>query len=164
LQNLTSKAYIILSLAGFGDAIYTATEYAFQSYSPVCAVNSYICCSCVGHSGYTGIFGIQFYDFGLIWFPLLFVLGALFSDLGRTRLTRVEILLPILMIGNLFTIYLWYLELFVIHAICPFCVSLYVVNYALTGLVIRSMYFTDDSEEVPEEEYSTPKVAQDLSS
>jgi uncharacterized membrane protein len=47
-----------------------------------------------------------------------------------------SVLMLFLMIGNLFTVYLWYLELGVIHLICPVCVSLYVVNYALTGVVL----------------------------
>jgi len=40
------------------------------------------------------------------------------------------------MVGNVFTVYLWYLELAVIHIICPLCVSLYAVNYALTLIVL----------------------------
>jgi uncharacterized membrane protein len=46
------------------------------------------------------------------------------------------ILLMFLMVGNIFTIYLWYLELAVIDAVCPVCLSLYIVNYALTGIVV----------------------------
>lgn len=41
------------------------------------------------------------------------------------------------MIGNIFTIYLWYLELGVIGIICPVCVSMYVINYAMTALALR---------------------------
>jgi uncharacterized membrane protein len=40
------------------------------------------------------------------------------------------------MLGNVFTIYLWYLELAVIHEVCPLCVGLYAVNYALTAIVL----------------------------
>jgi uncharacterized membrane protein len=65
----------------------------------------------------------------------MLVLGLYLTKLGTWRL-RGDILLPILMVGNLFTIYLWYLELVRIHAICPYCLSLYLVNYILTGLVI----------------------------
>ena len=36
------------------------------------------------------------------------------------------------MIGNIFTIYLWYLELGVIHLICPTCSVLVIINYALS--------------------------------
>ncbi|MHB1867533.1 MAG: hypothetical protein ACYCPP_01140, partial [Nitrososphaerales archaeon] len=54
------------------------------------------------------------------------------------------LLIPILFIGNMFTIYLWYLDLAVIwpavHAICPVCVSLYIINYLMTIVVGASVY------------------------
>ena len=43
-----------------------------------------------------------------------------------------EVILPVLMIGNVFTIYLWYLELVRIGSICPVCVTMYIINYAMT--------------------------------
>jgi uncharacterized membrane protein len=45
-------------------------------------------------------------------------------------------MVPILMVGNVFTLYLWYLELGVIHALCPVCVSLYVLNYLMTAICV----------------------------
>jgi uncharacterized membrane protein len=71
---------------------------------------------------------------GLAWFPAVFTIGLLTSRLGKKPVNS-EILLPVLMVGNIFTVYLWYLELAVIHIICPLCVSLYIVNYALTLIV-----------------------------
>ncbi len=50
------------------------------------------------------------------------------------------------MIGNIFTAYLWYLELVVIRIICPLCVSLYAVNYALTLIVIIPLFKPDLSD------------------
>jgi len=92
----------------------------------------------VFQSGHTSIFGIQFYVLGLVWFPLLFVIGLVTTRGGKISLNG-EILLPLLMIGNIFTVYLWYLELVVIGIICPLCLSLYIVNYALTVLVAVSL-------------------------
>jgi uncharacterized membrane protein len=71
---------------------------------------------------------------GLAWFPAVFIIGLLTSRLGKKPVNS-EILLPVLMVGNIFTVYLWYLELVIIHIICPLCVSLYIVNYALTIFV-----------------------------
>ena len=36
--------------------------------------------------------------------------------------------------GEPLTLYLWYLELAIIHAVCPVCISLYFLNYALTAV------------------------------
>ncbi|MDA4130879.1 MAG: vitamin K epoxide reductase family protein [Thaumarchaeota archaeon] len=138
MQNLPSKLFVTVSVIGIIDAAYTAYEYATGSFSGVCSVSREINCIDVFRSGHTSIFGIPFYVFGLIWFPLLLILGLALTD--RTKLPlRSDILLPILLVGNIFTIYLWYLELDVIGAICPLCVSLYVLNYALTGLAIYEL-------------------------
>jgi uncharacterized membrane protein len=53
---------------------------------------------------------------------------------GKGTLSNPMIVLLVLMIGNIFTIYLWYIELHVLGIICPICASMYVANYALTGL------------------------------
>lgn len=90
-------------------------------------------------SGHTSLFGIPFYVLGLVWFPLVLILGFASTRFGRVPLAG-EILLPLLMVGNIFTAYLWYLELAVIGIVCPLCVSLYVVNYALTGVVLISLF------------------------
>lgn len=119
------------------DAIYTAHEYATASFGS-CYVNSKVNCVGVFGSGHTSIFGIPFYVFGLIWFPFLLIAALYLTNWTRLRI-RADILLPILMIGNIFTIYLWYLELAVIGVVCPLCVSLYIVNYALTGLAIYEL-------------------------
>jgi uncharacterized membrane protein len=70
---------------------------------------------------------------GLVWFPLVLLVIMALSKIGKQAIDGM-LLFPFLMIGNVFTIYLWYLELGVIHAICPVCISLYIINYAMTGL------------------------------
>lgn len=129
-------AFLIGCIAGVGTSTYTAYEYITQDFR-VCSINQQISCAGVFASGHTSIFGIQFYVLGVVWFPVLLALGLLSSRLMRQPL-NAEVLLPILMIGNIFTVYLWYLELVVIHVVCPLCVSNYVINYALTILVLVS--------------------------
>jgi uncharacterized membrane protein len=129
-----SAAYLVVAAAGIGLAVYVTNEYLTQSFNS-CNINAVFSCGGVYQSGYTSLFGIPFYLMGLVWFPVAFTLGLLTSRLGK-RPVNSEILLPILMVGNIFTAYLWYLELAVIHIVCPLCVSLYTVNYALTLIVI----------------------------
>jgi uncharacterized membrane protein len=132
-------AFLIAAAIGVGIAVYTAYEYITGQFSSACTISSSISCAGVAASGHTSLFGIPFWSTGLVWFPLLLVLGLVTSKFGA-RAVNSEILLPILMIGNSFTIYLWYLELAVIHIICPFCVSLYIVNYFLTGVVFVELF------------------------
>jgi uncharacterized membrane protein len=133
LNNLSSKIFLVLCAVGIIDAILTAIEYTTPGPGN-CTINAVISCVPVKDSGYTSIAGIPFWVAGLIWFPLLLVLGLILTKGGTWRL-REDVLLPLLMVGNLFTVYLWYLELVKIHAVCPYCVSLYSVNYVLTAIV-----------------------------
>jgi uncharacterized membrane protein len=136
LERLT-KAYFLTAIVGVALAIYVANDYLTQNFQS-CFINQQFSCEGVYQSGHTSLFGIPFYVTGLVWFPLLVAVGLLTTKLGREPLDG-EILLPLLMVGNVFTVYLWYLELVVIKIICPLCVSLYVVNYALTLMVLRTV-------------------------
>jgi uncharacterized membrane protein len=133
-----SKVFAGLAIVGIAVAIYHAydeiTNYSTPA-SNVCNINNFWSCGNVFHSGYTTFppgTGLSLWVYGVVWFPLMLFLGLWFSRKGGT--IRGEILVPMLMVGDLFTLYLWYLELVKIHALCPFCVSLYVLNYVMTGL------------------------------
>jgi uncharacterized membrane protein len=133
MDNLT-KSYF--GLCGIGEAI--AIVHAYQEITvnlSSCNITPQISCQNVFLSGYVSIFGVPFYVLGLIWFPLLAVVGFLLTR-GQTGI-KSELPVPFLMIGNVFTIYLWYLELVRIGAICPVCISMYVVNYALTFICLK---------------------------
>jgi uncharacterized membrane protein len=134
LENVLSKTFIIVAIAGVIDSVYTSYEYSTENFGS-CYVNSKVNCLGVFQSGHTSLFGIPFYIMGLVWFPLLLILSLVITR-GGTLPLKAEILLPLVMIGNIFTLYLWYLELGVIGIICPLCVSLYVMNYVLTVLLI----------------------------
>ena len=136
MERLT-KAYFLTALIGVAISIYVANEYLTANFQS-CYINQQFSCEGVFQSGHTSLFGIPFYVTGLVWFPLIAAVGLFTTKLGKEPL-NAEIILPILMVGNVFTGYLWYLELVVIRIVCPLCVSLYVVNYALTTLVLKTV-------------------------
>ena len=132
-----SAAYLVVAGVGIALAVYVTNEYLTQNFTS-CNINTLFSCGGVYQSGYTSLLGIPFYLMGLAWFPVIFAIGLLTSRLGK-RPVNNEILLPVLMVGNIFTAYLWYLELAVIHIVCPLCVSLYAVNYILTLIVLLQL-------------------------
>ena len=138
-----SLAYLVVAAAGIGTAIYVAHDYLTQNFNS-CYINSVVNCGGVYQSGHTSLFGVPFYVTGLVWFPLAFATGLVTGTLGKVPVNS-EVLLPLLMLGNVFTVYLWYLELVVIHEVCPLCVSLYAVNYALTAIVLIPVFRTEPS-------------------
>jgi uncharacterized membrane protein len=137
-----SKAFLILVIIGLALAVYHAYDEitAFTGFgSQVCNFKKTISCESVFESGLTSLAGIPFYVLGLVWFPLLLILAAYFTGWGKGAISYPTLLLPVLMIGNVFTIYLWYLEIGVLGIICPICVSMYVVNYGLTGMAAAAL-------------------------
>ncbi|MDG6997794.1 MAG: vitamin K epoxide reductase family protein [Nitrososphaerota archaeon] len=120
-------AILALSVAGLIVAIIHALQENLYIPPNFCNINSKISCGGLFNSGYTAIQGVPFWLLGLIWFVMLIPVGFLLSD-------RWKILIPVLMVGNLFTIYLWNIEINIVGIICPVCVSLYAVNYAITGV------------------------------
>jgi uncharacterized membrane protein len=119
-----SLAFIFLSAVGVAEAFYHAwLENAF-------ATNV----SLVNYSSYASFFGVPYWVSGVVWFPLVLVIGLWTTHFGHTNLKKE--LLIILSFGNVFTIYLWFLDLIIIGVFTAVYVGLYVTNYALTGLVV----------------------------
>lgn len=119
-----SVAFILLALIGVAEAFDHAwSENAFTT-------NWFS----VTFTSYASFYGVPYWVFGLIWFPLVLVLGLWVTRNGRAPLPWL--LLILLSVGNLFTTYLWYLDLDVIGSFTAAYVGLYITNYALTALVV----------------------------
>jgi hypothetical protein len=130
-----SLAFILLSVAGVGEAFYHAwEEKAFTT-------NWFS----VNFSSYASLMGIPYWVFGIVWFPLVLILALYGTRLGRATLDPRW--LVFLTVGNLFTGYLWYLDLIVINAVTPTYVGLYLTNYALTGVVVVQNWSRRDMRE-----------------
>ena len=139
-----TKGFVALAAVGVAVAIFHAYDEITAYSSPlsnVCNVNNFFSCGSVFASGDVtfppGPYGIPLYAYGLVWFPLMVALGIWYGH-SRGSLDG-EVMVPALMVGNLFTLYLWYLELGVIHAVCPVCMTMYLLNYAMTGLALRRL-------------------------
>jgi uncharacterized membrane protein len=127
-MNGVKLSVLILSIVGLIVATFHALQENLFIPPNVCTINSEVSCGGLFNSGYTAIQGVPFWLLGLIWFVMLIPVGLLLAD-------RWKVFVPVLMIGNLFTLYLWNIEINVVGIICPVCVSLYCINYAITGIV-----------------------------
>jgi uncharacterized membrane protein len=105
----------ILAIAGIGVATYITIADAGGG-APQCLAGGHGCAT-VASSHYSHIAGINVSVFGIVGYVLL--LGAAFTpgDLGRFGGFMGAL------IGFGFSVYLTYLELFVINAICQWCVA-----------------------------------------
>jgi uncharacterized membrane protein len=110
-----------LALLGLAVATYLAIEHA-RGAAPVCTAGGG--CEVVAKSDYATILGVPVAALGVLAY-----LGLLASALARGDLARVGGF-AIAFGGFAFSLYLTYLELFVIDAICQWCVASAVIMSA----------------------------------
>ncbi len=154
--DVRSRAFIALAVSGIGVAVYHAYDeinFAFNS----CNLSNVFSCQAVFGRGYDKVLGVNFWVYGVVWFPLVLLVGIWAVNRYGTPLGSV--VAPFLMIGNIFTIYPWYIEIKLLNGTyCPVCISLYVINYVLTFVALASTSSgAEESSEEKGEEAEPPK-------
>lgn len=109
-----------LSLAGIFVALYLLLYKLGMIGNLSCSVGS---CETVNSSKWATFLGLPVAGWGVAWYVAMFAL-ALVSTGSRflESLVVSTVLLGVAATGLVFTLYLTYLELFVINAICQWCV------------------------------------------
>lgn len=128
------RASIIFTLLGIAASIYT-TILKMPGHENMCFSNG--ACETVNNSPYAEVYGIPVAVIGIGGY--LSILAVLILEKkGGNFFTKNATLLTfgLTLIGFLFTLYLIYLEIFVIKAICPFCL---ISQVAMTILFILSV-------------------------
>jgi uncharacterized membrane protein len=121
-----------VSVAGIAVSLYLTWTYAAGA-APACVGDS-AGCETVQSSPYSRLMGVPVPALGLGGYAALLLSAALRSTTGTV------LGLFVALVGTLFSGYLTYLELFVIEAICQWCVAsavLMVSALALTALRLR---------------------------
>ncbi len=110
---------LALSLGGIAVAGYL-TLVAYDQSLLVCGIGS---CATVQNSPYAKVAGVPIALLGLGMYVVLFLVGLVRwrSPLWSEILTSANV--SVALAGTLYSAYLTYLELFVIHAICQWCVA-----------------------------------------
>ena len=134
-----SRTFIALSVMGIAVAIYHG--YGELTYTVnhlgSCSFGQTFNCGSVFASGFTSFLGVSFWVYGVVWFPVCLVVGL--WAIRRYGTPYGSVLVPFLMVGNIFTLYPWDIEISILHGVyCLVCVSLYVINYLLTFVALMS--------------------------
>lgn len=122
---------IALSVLGLAVAAYLVV-LDLTSSSALCTGG----CDIVRQSRYAQVAGIPVAAIGALGY--LAILGVLALEEIRSALSEhgPALVLGLTLVGTLYSIYLTYLELFVIRAVCPYCFASALIMLALFGLAI----------------------------
>ena len=116
---------LLLAFCGLADSAYL-TEHALNGTPIICTIHSLSGCNTVADSHYSRVFGIPLAEIGVFFYGILFILAALELFLFDQFLRRV---LQILSLGGILaSLYFVFVQVFVIHALCVYCL----VSAALT--------------------------------
>ena len=121
-------ALAILAIIGFADASFVALETS-RGEIPPCAIGG---CDLVLQSEYASIFGISVAAIGAVYYGLVILFVATFLITERKSLvTYIAILTGA---GAIISLFLVYLQLFVIESLCLYCLISAGTSFALFTL------------------------------
>ncbi len=128
-------AAALIALLGLGVAIYITIADSGGGH-PACVAGG-TGCQTVANSSYSHLFGVNVAVFGIAGYVLL--IGAAITPGDAGRFTGLLMAL----VGFGFSAYLTYLELFVINAICQWCVfSAVLMTLLLAVNILRAAGYT----------------------
>jgi uncharacterized membrane protein len=126
---------IVLSIIGAADAVYLLI-YKLTGNPHMCLWNGG--CHNVNFSPYSEISGIPVSVFGIGAYLAILCILALEARVNSAKENGPLAIFGISLCGVAFSVYLTYLEIYVIHAICPFCVvSAIAITFIFILAIIR---------------------------
>ena len=135
------SALILLTLGGMGVSAYLMWGYTVPGAALACGQSHG--CETVKNSVYANLLGVPLPVIGLATFLIIFILLILQKQHNiQARGWQPYIVLALFGIsltGVLYSIYLTYLELFVIYAICRWCVASAIIMTAIFALSIFNL-------------------------
>ncbi len=118
---------LLAAIVGVGIAGFALAETVDPALQHDCSVNVFFSCSKVDQSGQTTILGIPDWSIGLGGFLLLLAIDL--PLYATWRPTLLYALTAVAAIGVGVSVYLGYVELFRINALCPVCLSAYLSDF-----------------------------------
>jgi uncharacterized membrane protein len=113
-------ALVALAIIGLLVSIYM-TIYKITSNDSMCIGSKD--CSVVNQSRYAEIYGIPVAVFGILGYTAILAVLLLERNPGFFKQNGTMLLFGLSLTGFLFTLYLIFLEIAIIKAYCPFCIT-----------------------------------------
>lgn len=123
----------VIALVGLAVSAYLTVEHVTSSTTLACPESSTINCAKVTTSSYSTILGIPVAVLGLAYFVGM---AALLSPAGWRRRWLDPVRLAAVATGVAMVLYLVWVELFRVNALCLWCTAVHLCTFALLGTVL----------------------------
>jgi len=120
MKRLGVVCILILAFCGLANSLYLAQHE--ESGVPLqCDIGNLDGCNVVAASEYAQVFGVPLAEYGVVFYGILFILAAVELVLFNRLLRRALQVLAV--VGVLFSLYFTVLQVFVINALCIYCLA-----------------------------------------
>ena len=116
-----SKLVFLFVLFGLAASVYGLEHHFSKSGGGACNITAVISCDLVNRGPYSEILGFPVAGIGLIGYLMIGIVAYWY--LKESDELCKHLLLGLCAGGVAFSLYLTYLEIFVIHGVCPICLS-----------------------------------------
>lgn len=130
---------LVLALIGVADSSYAL----FQHYAPAntssCDVNETISCTAINQSEYSVLFAVPVAALGIAGYIFMAALPStmLLRLIGQEL--ALLLLLAVSLVATGFSLWLSYIEIFILRALCPLCVTSQTLVAAITVLALTAV-------------------------
>jgi len=127
------RASFLLAVLGLLISAYM-TVYKLTDNQSMCLGNGG--CSVVNTSVYSEVYGVPVALVGVGGYAAILGILLLSGRVDFLRTSAVMIIFGLALVGFIFTLYLIYAEVALIHALCPFCIASQAIMTALFAISI----------------------------
>ncbi|MDP3710739.1 MAG: vitamin K epoxide reductase family protein [bacterium] len=132
--NWILAVFIVAGFIGFLDAAYLTVQHYQQGVLPCYIFEG---CDLVTTSKYSAIFGIPVSLFGALYYVFIMLAALFYLDTKNKKALKILKILPV--VGLVATIWFLFLQIFIIKAICFYCVVSAVTSTTIfiSGLFLK---------------------------
>ena len=151
IQKRTWTGWVLLALALAGLAVSAVILSIHQKivasggqYTSFCNVNETVNCDVVLASSYADLFGLPVAVWALLTYAVLgaFAVTAMGASRFSTRMRMAQLSLALAAWSAAFSLYMAFIALFALHAVCLMCTSLYLIN---AGIIVTAWILYADT-------------------
>lgn len=137
MYKTVALSWIVLAFIGLIDAGYITVKY-YTGGEVACPITGG--CSDVLTSTYSQIAGLPVSVYGLLFYTAVLLLAFLYLDMKRVWMEKFMPLMGLT--GFLFTLWFVYLQIFVIEAICFYCMISAILSTTIFALAATAFFKT----------------------